>query len=93
MAERPQRALREAVHALGLPALELPSGAGHDAMVLGAAGVPAAMLFVRSSAGGVSHVPEEWTDEADVELAVDALTGALRSLAGVTIEPSILEEP
>jgi allantoate deiminase len=58
----------------------LVSGAGHDAMVLAAAGVPAAMLFVRSLNGGVSHHPDELSSEADIALAVDALTAALHRL-------------
>jgi hypothetical protein len=67
---------------LGLPVVELPSGAGHDAAVLAAAGVPVAMLFVRSLNGGVSHSPEELSSEEDIELAVDVLTGSLRALTG-----------
>ena len=59
---------------------ELVSGAGHDAMVLAAAGVPTAMLFVRSLNGGVSHCPEELSAEEDIALAVDALEAALRRL-------------
>jgi allantoate deiminase len=59
----------------------LVSGAGHDAMVLAAAGVPTAMLFVRSLNGGISHSPEELSSDEDVELAVDVLTGALERLA------------
>jgi allantoate deiminase len=59
----------------------LVSGAGHDAMVLGAAGVASSMLFVRSLNGGASHRPDELSSEADVELAVDALTDALARLA------------
>ncbi|MDQ2983060.1 MAG: M20/M25/M40 family metallo-hydrolase [Actinomycetota bacterium] len=55
----------------------LVSGAGHDAMVLAAAGVPTAMLFVRSLNGGASHRPEELTSEEDIALAVDVLTEAL----------------
>jgi acetylornithine deacetylase/succinyl-diaminopimelate desuccinylase-like protein len=58
----------------------LVSGAGHDAMILAAAGVPTAMLFVRSLNGGVSHCPDELTSEEDIELAVDTLTEALRRL-------------
>jgi N-carbamoyl-L-amino-acid hydrolase len=61
--------------ARGAPrAPELVSGAGHDAMVLAAAGVPTAMLFVRSLNGGISHSPDELSAGEDVELAVDALT-------------------
>jgi beta-ureidopropionase / N-carbamoyl-L-amino-acid hydrolase len=66
---------------VGAPAIELASGAGHDAGILAAAGVPSGMLFVRSLNGGVSHSPDELTSVEDVALAVDALTGALRSLA------------
>jgi acetylornithine deacetylase/succinyl-diaminopimelate desuccinylase-like protein len=58
----------------------LVSGAGHDAMVLAAAGVPTAMLFVRSLNGGVSHSPDELTSNEDIALAVDALTRALGRL-------------
>jgi len=61
----------------------LVSGAGHDAMVLAAAGVPTGMLFVRSLNGGVSHCPEELSSEEDIELAVDVLTSALARLAVV----------
>jgi N-carbamoyl-L-amino-acid hydrolase len=71
----------EALRAVLPNAPELVSGAGHDAMVLAAAGVPTAMLFVRSLNGGVSHSPEELSSEQDVELGVDALTAALNRLA------------
>jgi acetylornithine deacetylase/succinyl-diaminopimelate desuccinylase-like protein len=80
MAERPLAALRDEIERRGLPVIELPSGAGHDAAVLAAAGVPTAMLFVRSLNGGVSHSPEEESSPADVQLAVDILTAALTTL-------------
>lgn len=73
-------ALREAIGAHTLPVVELPSGAGHDAGILASAGVDAAMLFVRSLNGGVSHSPDELSSEADVSLAVDVLADALRRL-------------
>jgi acetylornithine deacetylase/succinyl-diaminopimelate desuccinylase-like protein len=81
MSEQVRAALRAEVEALGLPVLELPSGAGHDAGILAAAGIPSGMLFVRSLNGGVSHHPDELSSAEDIELAVDALTGALRRLA------------
>jgi len=80
MAERPLAALRDEIERRGLPVVELPSGAGHDAAVLAAAGVPTAMLFVRSLNGGVSHSPEEESSPEDVQLAVDILTAALTTL-------------
>jgi acetylornithine deacetylase/succinyl-diaminopimelate desuccinylase-like protein len=73
--------LRREVEFAGLEVVELPSGAGHDAGVLAAAGVPSGMLFVRSLNGGVSHSPEELSSEGDIALAVDVLAGALRRLA------------
>jgi hydantoinase/carbamoylase family amidase len=73
-------AFREVAEELGLLAPQLPSGAGHDAGVLAAAGVRSAMLFVRSRAGGISHSPDEHSDDVDVALAVDALERALHRL-------------
>jgi acetylornithine deacetylase/succinyl-diaminopimelate desuccinylase-like protein len=72
--------LREEIEQRGLPVVELASGAGHDAAVLAAAGVPSAMLFVRSLNGGVSHSPDELSSAEDVELAIGVLAGALASL-------------
>ena len=68
MDERLTSILAEAIEAAGLPVKRMPSGAGHDAMVM-AARMPAAMLFVRSP-GGVSHHPEEAVLEEDVEAAI-----------------------
>ena len=80
MAPGPSEALRREVDALGVPFAELPSGGGHDAGILASAGVPTAMLFVRSLAGGASHSPAEETSAGDIELALSTLTGALRRL-------------
>lgn len=63
----------------GVPVL--PTGAGHDAGVLAAAGVPTAMLFVRNRTG-VSHAPDEHADPADCEAGVEALADALTELSG-----------
>jgi len=81
MAEAVRSALREALAEHGIDAPELHSGAGHDAGVLGAAGVPSGMLFVRSLAGGVSHSPDEESSPEDVALAVEVLAATLRRLA------------
>ena len=71
----------EALRAVLPAAPELVSGGGHDAMVLAAAGVPTAMLFVRSLNGGASHSPEELSSPDDIALAVDALTDTLSRLS------------
>jgi len=72
-------ALQAAIHrvavAMGQKAIDCPSGAGHDAMSLGTI-VPTAMIFV-PSIGGRSHVAEERTADADLELGVEALAAAL----------------
>ena len=49
--------------------------------LLAAAGVPSAMLFVRSLSDGVSHSPDELSAAADIELGVDVLAGAIARLA------------
>ena len=60
----------------GVPAL--PTGAGHDAGIL-AAHVPTAMVFVRNPTG-VSHAPEEFAEQADVDAGVKALAATIGHL-------------
>ena len=60
--------LAVAVEAAGISGRTMPSGAGHDAMVM-ATRMPAAMLFLRSP-GGISHNPAEAVLEEDVEAAL-----------------------
>lgn len=60
--------LGECVERAGVPQFRLPSGAGHDAMIMGRI-TDAAMLFVRCGNGGISHNPRETVSVADVELA------------------------
>ena len=56
------------------------TGAGHDAGILAAAGVPSAMLHVRNPTG-VSHAPEEHAERDDCLVGVAALTDVLADLA------------
>lgn len=70
-----REALHRAIASLSQRAIDLPSGAGHDAMCL-ARIAPAAMIFV-PSIGGCSHVAQERTADADLELGVEALAAAL----------------
>ncbi|MEI4487376.1 Zn-dependent hydrolase [Frigidibacter sp. MR17.14] len=62
----------------GAQAMRLVSGANHDAGVLGAL-IPAAMVFVPSR-GGLSHVPEEHSDEGPILAAIDVLARAVQEL-------------
>jgi acetylornithine deacetylase/succinyl-diaminopimelate desuccinylase-like protein len=77
MGGAPLEALREVLP--GAP--ELVSGAGHDAAIMASAGVPSAMLFVRSLNGGVSHSPDELSSADDIELGITALASALGRIA------------
>jgi allantoate deiminase len=72
--------LVEAMEAAGLPPKRMPSGAGHDAMVM-AARMPTAMLFLRSP-GGISHNPAETVRDVDVEAALEVMRGFLQRVAG-----------
>jgi allantoate deiminase len=63
--------LETAVAATGQAPRRLPSGAGHDAMVI-ADLCPTAMLFIRCE-GGISHNPREAVTEADCALAATAM--------------------
>jgi allantoate deiminase len=72
--------LSEAIAAEGLRVLEVPSGAGHDAISL-ARIAPVAMLFVRCE-GGVSHNPAEAVATDDVAVAIRVLGGFLDRVAG-----------
>jgi allantoate deiminase len=61
------------------PAIALPSGAGHDAVVM-AGLTDVAMLFVRCK-GGISHHPAESLTEEDVAVAIDVLARFMELLA------------
>ena len=71
--------LKLAVEAAGFPVKSMPSGAGHDAMVM-ATRVPTAMLFLRSP-GGISHHPAETVREEDVEATLHVGREFLKRLA------------
>ncbi|WP_077296699.1 M20 family metallo-hydrolase [Virgibacillus pantothenticus] len=62
----------------GIQPFYLPSGAGHDAMIIGEK-VPIAMLFVRSE-NGISHNPQEWTHLADCVQAALVLKSFIEDL-------------
>jgi allantoate deiminase len=79
MDERLTAHLAESIQAAGFAVKRLPSGAGHDAMVM-AARVPTAMLFLRSP-GGISHHPDESVLETDVEAALQVGAKFLARLA------------
>lgn len=74
-----QQVLEKSLHENGIRPYKLPSGAGHDAMIIGEK-IPVAMLFVRSK-NGISHNPAEWSDLSDCVQAVHVLKGFIESLS------------
>jgi hydantoinase/carbamoylase family amidase len=70
------QALSDAAARLGVHFERLPSGAGHDAMIV-ASLCPIGMLFLRCK-GGISHNPAESITESDAGMAVSLLIEFLR---------------
>jgi allantoate deiminase len=81
MDERLTAYLAESIGSAGFPLKRMPSGAGHDAMVM-AGRMPSAMLFLRSP-GGISHNPAETVRDEDVEAALLVGRKFLERLAAV----------
>ena len=77
------RLRRTLAEALCTPLHEMPSGAGHDAMIV-APVLPAAMLFVRTP-GGLSHHPDEAVSRDDVHAALETLHRFLLHLDPATL--------
>ena len=71
-------AASEAIVACGEEPLRLPSGAGHDAMIM-AGHCPSGMIFLRCK-DGISHNPAESITPEDADLGVRALLEAVRQL-------------
>jgi len=67
----------------GRPALRLPSGAGHDAMMM-AGLTDVGMLFVRCGNGGISHHPDEALSAADADIAARVFQDFLLHFEGPT---------
>jgi len=73
------QAVTNAAAAEGLSCVRMPSGAGHDAQSLAAAGVPVGMIFVPCRRG-VSHSPEEWIEPAQATQGCQVLLRTLLEL-------------
>ncbi len=71
-------ALETACSVEGVPAITMPSGAGHDAAVFVGMGVPTGMLFIRNENG--SHNPDESMD-------IEDFAAAARVLMRICLEP------
>nr|WP_231753546.1 Zn-dependent hydrolase [Rosistilla carotiformis] len=67
---------------LGLDHLRMPSGAAHDAQIMGSM-VPVGMIFVPSK-NGQSHSPAEWTAWSDIEAGANLMLQTLVQLSSAT---------
>lgn len=63
--------LADAAAKAEIPCMRLPSGAGHDSAVIGAAGIPVAMIFVANQNG--SHNPYEEMELPDFMIGCELL--------------------
>ena len=79
-------ALAAAAAAEGASWVELVSGAGHDAMIVGRQ-APAGMLFVPSR-GGISHSPDEFTSPEACQVGARVLARAVTALSMQATEGS-----
>ena len=80
MDEGIQEAFAQAALARGVEAMRLPSGPAHDAAAFGSCGIPTGMIFV-PSIGGLSHCPEEATEQDDLLLGAQILEDVVRHCA------------
>lgn len=76
--EMQEKAAEAVKNTLQIEPFYLPSGAGHDAMIIGRY-VPMAMLFTQSK-NGVSHNPSEWSSLQDCIQTVHVLKALLEDL-------------
>ncbi len=78
LAENLCAAIAKAATARGEKPVSLPSGAGHDAMIV-ARYMPAGMMFI-PSIGGISHDVTENTADADIVFGCEVLADAVSQL-------------
>ncbi|RAI45245.1 hydantoinase/carbamoylase family amidase [Rhodoplanes roseus] len=79
MAPRLLEQMRAAAAAAGIEAVEMASGAGHDAATFANAGIPTGMIFIRNENG--SHNPDERMDMADFDQALAVMVDLLQQPA------------
>jgi N-carbamoyl-L-amino-acid hydrolase len=71
--------LRRLAVAHVIPAMELPSGGGHDCATFANQGVPSAMVFIRNDKG--SHNPDEAMEIADMAQALRLVAALVDEIA------------
>lgn len=77
--------IRDTCVSLDIPYLEMPSGAGHDAMNM-AQICPTGMIFIPSQ-GGISHNKHEYTSIEEIAKGIEVLKSELMKMAEVVDGP------
>lgn len=77
--ERLTQRTRAIIESMGIRSMSMVSGAGHDCAVFADAGIPSAMVFMRSTGG--SHNPDEHLTAEDTARAVQVVTRLVQSIA------------
>lgn len=77
-----KRLIAESAGENQIPYMHMVSYPAHDAMQMGRL-YPMAMIFLRSSNGGVSHCPDELTTEEDLAAGAQVLCTTLQKLCGM----------
>lgn len=73
--------LREQAEYIGINTYNIPAVAGHDAKNVSKSGVPTAMIFIKSEAGGISHNKDEYTSEEVIKQGIKILLASVWKLA------------
>ncbi|WP_138418753.1 M20 family metallo-hydrolase [Aquibacillus sediminis] len=71
--------IQSSIEGNGIEVIKLPSGAIHDAMVIGKM-TDIGMIFLRTK-DGISHTAEEWCDKEDLSMGAQVLLEAVVKLA------------
>lgn len=69
----------ESLKGLSIQPFELPSGAGHDAMIVSEI-ADMGMIFVRSK-DGISHNPKEWSEKEDLAAGAEVMYETVKRLS------------
>lgn len=80
MSKRINETIKNAATRFGYRNMELKSFAGHDIQVFASAGIQTGLIFIPSK-DGISHAPEEYTEEKEIVNGVRVLTKTLKNMA------------
>lgn len=80
MSEHLNETIHRSIKQQGLKYIDLNSEAGYDVQIMESVGIPSGLIFIPSR-DGISHRPEEFTEDVDIIRGVNVLTHTIKSLA------------